>query len=326
MNGARLRFHVTLSAATLLIALTLSVIRCDVALALGQECMSGYYRTKSAACVDGILADFREKPRADPNTLLGFLAELFRDSPQERDRILRAETVDFMKSIDLSSLWLASLVDEAATFAEANHLSGALEMLRKTTPPSLDAIKPSTLPRDNDILIGAYMASGNTDLIKRILANYSDAEDAMVADALRIGFMIGKFGPNIRPPGRTPATFQIACEKYQCKADRTKFLRVLTLATAFWALQSLSQHDDGTKQTLNDFFTGDARLNKIFVIEQTAFGNYLVSLAGAAAFKNASPNDQQRNAYATMDKSATIYENLGSATDATAAMMQPAAK
>ena len=35
-----------------------------------------------------------------------------------------------------------------------------------------------------------------------------------------------------------------ACAKYQCKTDRTKFLRVLTLASAFWALQSLGRQGD----------------------------------------------------------------------------------
>src|SRR3978361_1321707 len=106
-------------------------------------------------------------------------------------------------------------------------------------------------PRANDLLVGAYMASGETAFIKRILANYASADDGMVADALRVGFLIGKFGPNISPPGRTPATLQAACEKYQCKIDRTRFPRLLTLATAIWITQSLSQHDQGIGQTLN---------------------------------------------------------------------------
>jgi hypothetical protein len=77
---------------------------------------------------------------------------------------------------------------------------------------------------------------------------------------------------------------------------------------------------------LNDVFIDDARLKTLFVIEQTAFGNYFVALAGAAAFKNGQSNEQQRSAYAAMDKAATIYENLGSAADATAALMQPSTK
>jgi hypothetical protein len=326
MNGATpFRLHAALSAATSLIALILSVICCDAVLALGQECMAGYYRTKSSACIDGILADFRNQPGSDPNTLTGFLAELFKASPAERDRILKAETTDFMMSVDLASLWLAGLRDDAQKFAEATNRSGMIERARQTFPQTLDAVKPSAPPRDNDLLIDAYIASGNIDFIERVLANYSSADDGMVADALRIGFMMGKFGPNLKPPGRAPATLQVACEKYQCKVDRTKTLRVLTLATAFWSIQSLSQHDDGIAKTLNDFFTGDARLRTIFASEQTAFGNYLVALTGIAAFKNGQADDQQR-AYATMDKAATIYENLGSPADATAAMIHPSTK
>jgi hypothetical protein len=318
--ATRFRFHAMLSAAALLITVIFSMVRCDPALALGQECMAAYYRTKSAACVDGILADFRRKPRSDPNTLIGFLAELFRDSPQERDRILTAETADYMKSIDLASLWLAGLTDKEEKFAEANNLPGLTEQLRKSFPVPLDNVRSSSLPRDNDLLIGAYMASGNTDFIKRVLANYSDADDAIVADALRIGFMMGKFGPNLTAGGRNLATLRTACEKYQCKVDPAKTYRLLTLATAIWAIQSLSQQDDGIRKTLDDLFTNDPRLKTIFVTEQTAFGNYLAALAGAAAFKNAQDDDQQR-AYAAMNKAASIYENLGSAAEATAAMM-----
>jgi hypothetical protein len=327
MSGTtRFRLHAILSAPALLIALLLSIIGSGSAVALGQECMAGYYLARSTACVDGILADFRQKPRSDPNTLLGFLAELFKDSRQERDRILKAETSDFMKSVELTSLWLAGQPEEARKFAEALNKPGLIEQVRQTFPASLDAVKPSMRPRDNDLLVGAYMASGDTDFIKRILANYTSADDGMVADALRVGFLIGKFGPNISPPGRTPATLQAACEKYQCKIDRTRFPRLLTLATAIWTTQSLSQHDQGIGQTLNGFFSGDARLNRIFMIEQTAFGNYLTALIVTTTFQNTQASDEQRSAFATMDQSATIYESLGSAADATAVMMQPSPK
>jgi hypothetical protein len=321
MNGeTRFRFHPALSAAALLIALTISIVRCDPALALGQECMAAYYRTKSTACVDGILTEFRQKPRSDPNTLIGFLAELFKDSPQERDRVLSAETADYMKSIDLASLWLAGEADKAQKFADANNLSSQMEQLRKTFPVTLDNVKSSSLPRDNDLLIGAYMASGNADFIRRILANYSDADDAMVADALRIGFMMSKLGRNLTAGGRNPATLRIACEKYQCKVDSAKTYRLLTLATAIWAIQSLSQQDDGIRKTLDDFVIADPRLKTIFVVEQTAFGNYLMTMVGAAALRNPQADDQQR-ALEAMNKAALIYENLGSAAEASAAMV-----
>jgi hypothetical protein len=137
--------HAILSAPALLIALLLSIIGSGSAVALGQECMAGYYRARSTACVDGILADFRQKPRSDPNTLLGFLAELFKDSPQERDRILKAETSDFMKSVELTSLWLAGQTEEARKFAEAlNKPNNEAPLRRWISPPQ--SMKVSAQP------------------------------------------------------------------------------------------------------------------------------------------------------------------------------------
>jgi hypothetical protein len=276
-----------------------------IGMAVGQECMHSYYRTKSSACIDEILADFRQRPQFDPNTLIGLLAELFRTSPQERGRILKAEPSDQLKAIALVSLYRAGLPDEAEKFANASNLSALADKTRAMHLPTLDAVKPS-VPADNDLLVGAYMASGEPTFIQRILATYSDADDGMVSDGLRIGFMLSKFGPTLAAKGRNAVTTQVACEKYQCKSDPTKLLRVLTLATALWSLQSLSQQDDGIKGALTNFFAGDTRLKTLFLIEQNAFANYLTMIIGLAGV----PND------AVMNKSAEMYEKLVSANEA----------
>jgi hypothetical protein len=301
----------------MMVALIAALLDGRPASALGQECMASYYRTRSSACVDGILADFRSAPRADPNTLTGFLAELFRSSPDERDRILKAETADYLKSIDLASLWLAGLTQEAETFAKAANRTDQMALAQRTFPVGLDAIKPSSLPRDNDLLIGAYMASGKRDFIAHILANYATADDNMVTDALRMGYMMSKFGPNLKPPSREPVMIRNACDKYRCKTDQRAFLRVLTLATAFWSLQSLSGQDEGIKAELTAVFLGDARLKPLFLTEQAAFGNYIAAMVGAAAMKNPQGDDQQRAA-AAFAQAADVYENFGSAKDSLA--------
>ncbi len=46
-------------------------------------------------------------------------------------------------------------------------------------------IKPTDIPPDNDFLIGAFMASGNTGYIKRILSNYMRVSDDMARDAIK---------------------------------------------------------------------------------------------------------------------------------------------
>ena len=101
----------------------------EMAMSVGQECMASYYRTKSPACVDGLLTEFRQAPRAgsDPNTVIGFLAELFRSSPQERDRILSAEPSDYFKSVHLVSLY------RAVSRTRPRNLPGRTTFLRSQT-------------------------------------------------------------------------------------------------------------------------------------------------------------------------------------------------
>jgi hypothetical protein len=299
------------------ISLALLLLCPDMAMSMGQECMASYYRAKSPACVDGILAEFRQMPqgRSDPSTLIGFLAGLFRSSPQERDRILSAETSDYLKSIDLVSLYRAGLADEAEKFAKANNLSALADKVRAM--PALEIVKPLSTPADNDLLIGAYMASGDTAFIQRVLANYSSADDGMVSDGLRMGFMMSKFGGNLTPKGRDAVMPRAARDKYQ--SDLTKLLRVMTLGTALWSLQSLSQQDDGMKKTLDEFFTNDPRLKNLFAIEENAFANYLTTIIGLTALKEA-PAENLKPGYEAMRRSAEIYEKLGSADDAFAPM------
>jgi hypothetical protein len=309
--------------ACIALALTLLCFCPGVAFA-GAECLTSHYRAKSPACVDDVLAQLRQmppNPRSEPSTIIGFFAQLLKASAQERERILKADLSGNAKTVILVSLYRADLVDDAKKFAAANNLSTPPENVRITRLVALDALKPSSIPGDNDLLIGAYMASGNTALIQRILENYSSADDAMASDGFRLGLMMSKFGPGLAPKGRNPVTAQAACAKYQCKEDQTKFLRVMTLATALWSLQSLSGQDDGIKKTLSDFSARDARLKNLYATEQTAFGNYVAAIAIVAAFKDDHAAADREQVYAAMDKSASIYESLGSAKDAFAPMM-----
>lgn len=301
------------------IALMISSLCPGAALAAGDGCMASYYRNKQPSCVDDTLAHFRQDAaggRADPNTVIGFLAEIFRSSPQERERLLKAESSNHVKSMDVISLYRAGLPDEAQKFAAANNLAGLSDRLRAARMPPLDAVRPSSTPGDNDLLIGAYMASGNTALIQRILDNYSSADDGMVGDGLRVGFMMSKFGPGLAPKGRDGVMIKVACTKYDCKADQTKFLRLMTLGTAIWSLQSLSAQDDGIKKTLSEFFSRDARLKNLFAAEQAAFGNYVTAILLVSTFQKDRAGATQDQAYEQMGKSASIYENLGSGKDA----------
>jgi hypothetical protein len=137
----------------------------------------------------------------------------------------------------------------------------------------------------------------------------------MVSDGLRIGFMISKFGASLAPKGRDAVMMQAVCDKYQCRSDPIKLRRVMTLGTALWSLQSLSQQDDGIKRTLSNFFDNDTRLKRLFAIEQNAFANYVTAIIPLAAVKD-SPAGNLGPAYEALRKSAEIYEKLGPANDA----------
>jgi hypothetical protein len=300
------------------LAIALLCFSSGAALPGAQECMTSYYKAKTPTCIDDVLAQLRQMPpnsRSEPSSIIGFLAQLFKTSASERERILKAEPSDYVKSVYLVSLYRAGLPDEAQKFAAANNLSAMSEKLRAMRLAALDDVKPSSIPGDNDLLIGAYMASGNTTLVQRILDNYSNADDGMASDGLRIGFVMSKFGPGLAPKGRDAVITQAACAKYQCKVDQTKLLRVLTLGTALWSLQSLSAKDDGVKKTMSDFLARDPRLKNLFAIEQAAFGNYLTAIILVTTLKDDQPG-VNHDTFAAMSKSASIYESLGSASEA----------
>lgn len=280
--------------------------------------MNDYYRTKGPGCLDGMLSQLRQAPRpkSDPATMIGFLAQLFVTSPAEKQRILNDEPSEYVRSLDLVALYRAGLLDDARKFADKIDRSRLLQKLETDQLKSLAAVRPSSTPADNDLLIGAYMASGDTIFIERILGNFSSADDSMASDGLRMGFMQSKFGPTLVPKERESVTVGAACAKYQCKTDPVKLYRLLTLSSAFWALRSLAEHDDGISKTLAGFFERDTRLKNLLVAEQAAFGNYLTALVVVVAVKSDQASTEAGQAYAAMSKSALAYETLASARDA----------
>ena len=302
------------------IALTFMQLCPGAAFAAAEGCTAIYYRAKSPACIDDALAQFRQMGENNyeaPNGLIGFLAELFRAYPRERERLLNAERSDYEKSVNVVSLYRADLPDEAQKFAAANGLSSLSDQLRAAQISPLGAVKPFIIPGDNDLLIGAYMASGDTSYIERILDNYASADDTMVKDGLRVGFMTGKFGLNLAPRGRGAMMIRAACAKYDFEGDPTKFMRVMTLGRAIWSLQSMAAQDDGIKKAFSDFFSRDARLKILLAAERAAFENYLKAITFVSTFEDRTEPDQdQQRAYSMMNKAASSYENLGSSKDA----------
>jgi len=294
-------------------AIMLLLLQCGAAGATDSNCMNDYYRTKLPDCVDAVMSQLRQTvpgPKSDPNTMIGFLAQLFAKSPEERQRILGGESSPYVRAVDLLALYRAGLPDDARKFADENQLAPMFAKLEATRPAPLATVRPSSNPGDNDLLIGAYMASGDTTLIERILENFSGLDDDTVSDALRMGLMTSRYGPSLTPKGRSNVMGPAGCAKYQCKTDPAKFLRVMTLSSAFWALQSLAQRDEGIKKTAANFFANDPRMKTLLTAEQAAFGNYIAALTMFAAFKPDQISADGAQMYEAMSKVATAYENL----------------
>src|SRR3954463_2494496 len=130
--------------AGLAIALMIPPLYPGAALAAGQDCMASYYRSKQPSCVDGTLAQLRQEAaggQAEPNTIIGFLAGIFRTSPEERERLLKAEPSNYVQPVDTASLYRAGRSDEAQKFAAANNRARLADRLRAARIPPLDALR-----------------------------------------------------------------------------------------------------------------------------------------------------------------------------------------
>lgn len=305
--------------ALIAILLVLFVLPSICAAGGNADCMMSFYKTNDMACVSVLLEPLRTssaeqigKGTADLQAIVGFLAEIFRAYPKDKERILKEDASYLAKSIYIEALCRAGMQEEAKKFAEANGLSAGYNRFQSGSPAPIKLLKSNSRAGDNDLLIGAYMATGEAQHISNILENFTSTDDAMAGDAFRIGLMMSKFGFSLTPKWREPAMTNALCQKYECKIRAQGFLRVITLSSAFWSLQSLGQKDEGIRKIFGDFFASDSRLKSLLVVEQSAFMNYLTTLAMYAAIKD-NPN---------INSSLSIYENLGAPEDAHEAMFK----
>lgn len=274
--------------------------------AKADDCLEKFYRHKDKSCIKDFLKQIASPAVANKNGsispwVIGFFASIFQSDPHEKAEVLKQNATPDMKLLFSAALYGAGLQDEAKTYAQAQGIPNALNDMEEHGLSTLQQAKPVSNPADNDFLIGAYAASGNIDYIKRILANFTGASDGMVRDSLRLSMMIGKFGPALAVPGRHPATMHTACQKYHCMEDKKDMMRVMTLASAFWAVRALAENDPAIKKAFAEFFGSDPRLKKILAEEDKAFANYTASLAALAAKKND----------AATNNSLDVYEGLG---------------
>ncbi|MER8386746.1 hypothetical protein NKH14_14695 [Mesorhizobium sp. M1380] len=269
--------------------------------AQSDDCIGTYHRTRDAACIDRLITTLDQAPSgAENGTITGFFAALFDGSPEMRRKLLDGVPSDRAADLYLAALHKAGLTDEARRFASSRKLDDAAS----AGAIPLKTLTPLFVPLDNDLLLGAYMATGDLSYIDHILENLRTSRDGIAADAIRIGLVMGKFG-GVVAPGR-PENIMIvaACRKYGCpKSQASKdMMRVMTVASAVWAIRSLAKNDVAIKQELDRFFQNDSRLAAIFAREQNAFTNYLASVTLWSVEKDKS-----------LDAAMTDYERLGDA-------------
>lgn len=177
----------------------------------------------------------------------------------------------------LKSLVLAESHENAKDFAAKNNLNDELNYLKDTKSIKITVyeFEAST----NDLLIGAYSSTGDNFYISRILQNFKTADKKMAKDAIRFGFLFGKFGNSLSYKDHYTNMVQSLKKKYYNEKDPNpkQFLRLMSLSSAFWALNSLAENDENLAKYLKQFFA-EGELKNIFLIEQNHFSNYLTAL------------------------------------------------
>ncbi|MER8383628.1 hypothetical protein NKJ36_18230 [Mesorhizobium sp. M0142] len=276
------------------------------AFAQSDDCIGTYYRTRDAACIDRLITTLDQAPSSAENgKITGFFAALFDGSPEMRRKLLDGVPSDRAADLYLAALHKAGLTDEARRFASSRKLEDA------ASPGAmpLKTLTPLFVPLDNDLLLGAYMATGDLSYIDHILGdhilgNLRTSRDGIAADAICIGLVMGKFAGAVAPGRPENIMIVAACRKYGCpKSQASKdMMRVMTVASAVWAIRSLAKNDVAIKQELDRIFQNDSRLAAIFGREQNAFTNYLASVTLWSVEKGKS-----------LDAAMTDYERLGAA-------------
>jgi hypothetical protein len=274
------------------------------------DCALTYYRDKSEACLSETLAALGDATSVKPEinfAMVGFLAGVIKSTPALEAKIVAAVGPPAMKTTILMALDRAGRDEAARNFAQAEGLQAALAGLESELPPRLNEVQPRSAAADNDLLIGAFMATGDPAYVKAILGNFSAAQDDQIRDAVRVALMQARFGEH-DPRGGYLRLARDVCDKYQCRRDLSTFSRVMTLSGAYWALASLAANDQTIRKANQAFLDADGRVKAIEQDEQDAFAAYLEILS---AWTVAKGDPDSADKAKTEDAVLSAYENHG---------------
>lgn len=253
-----------------------------------RGCVRNFYQTHDMSCVEEVI-DKMEKSNnpsvATNQSGVGMMAALFNKFPDRKEKFLSRAKSPYLKILYMQALQRAGLAFDAEIYAVKNKLDKLYIIYMAKHPAPLKNLIAVTA-EDNDLLLGAYMVSGNTQYIQNILAPLKEANDAMASDAIRMAFLKAKFGPDVFPKDRKTEGIMPLCKKYDCKKDPKEFIRLATLSSGIWAIQTFAKKDENIEKVESDFFIKDKRLGMIFYKESVWFGNYLTLLTASSFAQN----------------------------------------
>jgi hypothetical protein len=242
--------------------------------------METYHIDHDRSCLENVAKALKANQTDDGETIVGFMAETLRSAPEARA----------IYSIpDLQPRAKASLARAFDLLGEHNNLRGFFSALfggggeedgdsaeASAAKPDLDTLVSHDDVNTNDLLIGAFMASGNQDHLARILRNYDTADDQMTADALREGMLLLRYWTHPTQVDRTPVKtmLKLGCDRYGCKPRTHSEGRLMTLSTAYWAFFKHSAKDDGFRDAMNVYRARHLQFALAEAQERAAADNY----------------------------------------------------
>ena len=249
-----------------------------------KQTLENFYVHKNCFVAKKALVGFEKRNYGQTNnknfnylgsqSMIGAISGIFIENPGCREEILSVskKLSANAKAVIMIALIHAELPELAKEFANKNSpnlpAKGLSELsgIKKTTPSNNPAI--------NDLLLGAYGATGDEIYLSNILRSFKLEKKEKVKHAIRVGMMIGKFGFSLSPKGHDGKMLQALKEKYTHEG----LFQLTTMFTAFWAINSRAKSDENIAKYLREFFL-DEKLKRVLSIERNYFENYLTCLA-----------------------------------------------
>jgi hypothetical protein len=235
--------------------------------------------------------------------VIGLLSEIFKKYPKEKYEILEKNVSKFTKGLFLVSLYRAGLEKDADDFNK-KELLNEISIYKKEII-LIEEVIPKYNPSENDLLLGAFSATGNNLYIKNILNNFLNSEMERQRDVVRVALVKKKFGNKLSQKSSNKNMINAILKKYKEK----DFFEFMTSSSGLWALMSLSSKDNNLSEKLENILNEDKKLSLIIKDEINNFQNYLIFIILSDSIKN-NNKITNKDLELKVEKFIYEYENL----------------